>query len=168
MGSRNEAGYYSAIARIDAGMDPKDIAEELELSVNTVRRWKTEFTESKRAGTLAELMNMPDYVDAIADLTKQLPSAEYAEGSANELVNGVTALNILQQEFQDTARYLNTRIKSLAMSSSHPGEIVDLINGLTALQNAFFNKNTTSVNVQNNFGGGAAPYSNFLSDKPNV
>lgn len=170
MAKSKDPGYYPAIARIEADMDVKEIAEELELSVNTVRRWKTEYLEHKRIGTLEQLMSMPDYLDAIHDMTKLLPVDEELIGDKPaDLAKAVDSLTMLQTEFHDTARYLNTRLRSLAMSASSTGELLDLVNGLSTLQNAFFNKNTTQVNVQNNYTApGQSPYGTFLSDKPNV
>lgn len=169
MKSRNETGFYSAVARIDAGMELKDIADELDISINTIRRWRTEYLEHKKLNTLNELMDMEDYVVAIQQMTKLLPVPKLAEAAADELINKMDGLSSLNAEFQETARYLNVRIKAFAMSASGSGELLDLINGLSVLQNAFFNKNTTQVNVQNNYGrpdGGA--YSNFLSDVPAI
>ncbi|AWD90250.1 terminase small subunit [Dickeya phage Amaethon] len=170
MAKAKDPGYYGAIARIEADMDVREIAEELELSVNTVRRWKTEYQEHKRTGNLDQLLSMEDYTIAIAELTKSLPIPPDMLGDkAKELTKGLDSLSRLQEEFQDSARYLNTRLRALAMSAASTGELLDLINGLSILQTAFFNKNTTQVNVQNNYvAPGQSPYSTFLSDKPNV
>lgn len=167
MASRNEAGYYGAIARLDAGFELNDIAEELAISVNTVRRWKREYEESKQNGTLDSLLSMDDMIAEITKLSLPLPE-ELVDSQLDKLAASVKGLQSLQEDFQTTARYLNTRIKSMAMSADSTGELVDLINGLATLQNAFFNKNTTQVNVQNNYGNEGSKYSTFLSDKPNV
>lgn len=168
MASRDEQNFYRAVSLLDAGTDMKQVATMCDITYATVMRWNREYQEAKKNGVLDELLDMDVLLLEMAVRGTDVP-AQFSEAAAKELVKGVNGLSALQDRMQITATYLVNKIQSQAASVQGTGELLDLVNGLAILQNAFFNKNSTQVNVQNNFNNdGQSSYSSFLSDKPNV
>lgn len=169
--AKDDKTFYTAVTRLDAGIAPQKVADDLSVSYATVLRWKREFNAAKEQGKLAELLDL----DQLA-LTMTFEAAggnialptEVVEPAIEKLAKGVFGLQSLQEQFQATAVFLNSQIKSRAASVEHTSELVELTAALCSLQNAFFNKNVTQVNVQNNIGGQpTGKYGSFLSDVPN-
>jgi hypothetical protein len=160
---------YNIINDLINGAAPKDIAKEHDVAYPTVLRYKREFEAAKLEGNVDQLLDIDDVVlsEVMATVEAQAPEVlrEGVNGAVAELASGLQGLERLQTEFQTTASYLNTRIRSLAMSVEHISELNVLTDSLCALQSAFFNKNATQVNIQNNYDESGNKYANFLSDK---
>ena len=170
MAISDEKKFYTAVTRMEAGVEPQKVADDLDISYATALRWRREYMAAKEQGKLGELLDL----DKLA-LTVTFEAAagtaalqgEVLTPAIDTLAKGVNGLQALQEQFQNTAVFLNQQIKSRAASVDHISELVELTTALCSLQNAFFNKNSTQVNVQNNFGGdNSKPYGNFLSDVP--
>lgn len=161
--------FYTVLNRLDQGEEPKVLADEYNISPSTVIRWRREFLSAKQAGTLAEVYNIDNLMLVAIGKEINAPGAIIEEGVV-KLAKKLTGLAALDEDMQNTATYLNQQIKNMAMGAAHASELVDLVNSLCSLRNAFFNKNVTNVNIQNNNGvaGEGGRYSNFLGDKPNV
>lgn len=162
---------YNIINGLINGEAPKDLAKEFDVPYPTVLRIRREFEQAKIEGNVDELLNMDAVVlsEVMAAVEAQAPDvmAGSVNSAAGELTAGLAGLERLQTEFQTTASYLNTRIRSLAMSVEHISELQVLTESLCSLQSAFFNKNATQVNIQNNYDEGGNKYGSFLSDVPN-
>lgn len=167
--AHDDTVFYAVLNRLDQGEAPKSLADEYDISPSTVIRWRREFLAAKQAGTLAEAYNIDKLMLAAIGKELNAPSAIIEDGVV-KLAKKLTGLAALDEDMQNTATYLNQQIKAMAMSAVHASELVDLVNSLCSLRNAFFNKNVTNVNIQNNNGipGEGGRYSNFLGDKPNV
>lgn len=161
---------YKVINDLINGEAPKDIAKEHDVAYPTVLRWKREFEQAKLNGTVDELLNLDEVVlsEVIEAVEAQSPEVlrEGVNNATSELAKGLDGLERLQTEFQTTASYLNTRLRSLAMSTDHVSELSVCVEALCSLQSAFFNKNTTQVNIQNNYDESGNKYGSFLSDVP--
>jgi hypothetical protein len=156
---------YSIISRLSLGEEPREIANELEVSYPTVLRYRREFEAAKTEGTLDKLLNMDKVV--LAELAETVADTLPAEliDEAKQTVQKLTGLEKLSTEFQSTASQINTKIRSLVMGVDSVSELEALTDSLCALQNAFFNKQ--QVNIQNNYGETSeAKYSALLSDVP--
>lgn len=149
-------------------VDPKIIAETYEVSYPTVLRISREYKEALANNAVDKMVDMDEAMLAEVEqnLKEQLPNA--IEGNVTDLIDGVKGLQRLQAELQTTAGAINKKIASFILNAKQPSEIESLVSSLCQLQNAFFNKNSTQVNVQNNFGTGEGghAYSEFLSDAP--
>lgn len=159
---------YAALSRIENGDEPKDIADALSVSYATVLRWKREYVEAKESGQVSQLYNVDRLI--LAKAAEQIDAPlELRESSVERIKTGLSGLDMLDSNLQNTALYMLGRIKSLAASAQHTSEIVELTGAICDLRNAFFNKNSTQVNVQNNYssGDGSGKYSTFLGDTPN-
>ena len=165
--SRNaEADKYRVLTRLHQGEKPKDISDDLDISYSTVLRYKNELAEAEANNTVNKLMELsPEAIEVIgSEMVEQAPMVEDA---VTELVDGVKAMQTLQIDFMQTAKTLSNRIRVASSTIEYPSELLDLTKAMCELQNAFFNKNVTQVNVQNNYDSdGDKAYGQFLNDKP--
>ncbi|UOF80161.1 terminase small subunit [Caudoviricetes sp.] len=162
---------YLVLSRLIAGETPSDIAKDSEVSYPTILRYNREFKDAKQNGTLENLLNMEEAVleDILATVREKSP--EGLQDKVGELVENVeiniTALKDLSEQLKETAGVINQRLKSMTVAALSVHELDVITESLCKIQNAFFNKNTTQVNVQNNYdASGKNRYSNFLEDKP--
>ena len=161
---------FKVISQLLNGDKPKEIEASVEgSSYATILRWKRELEEAQAAGTVADLIDLDKamFGEVLAGVAAKVPEVLAADvvDSLGVITKAKSVAEVLQLDFQTTAKVLNTRIKSLALSVENTGELDMLADSLCKLQNAFFNKNATQVNVQNNYETGPA-YSSFLGDKP--
>lgn len=153
---------YEIISRVQRDMEAKDIAEELDVPYASVIRVRTQYKDAVAAGTVDKLLDLDKLM--IEELAEKYPVDK-----VDSLVKSVNGLEVLNDELQSSAMQINTKVKSLIHSVDHASELAELTEIVCKLQNAFFNKNTTQVNVQNNTYGDSAndnPYNSFLSDAP--
>lgn len=164
----DEEKKYSVLARIDAGENKRDVAEDAGVSYGTVLRWYKEYEQAKQQNTLDKLLDMDKLILATAEQVSKAPiMVEELKGGVKDLSNRVKKLETLQVDLLATATALNTQIKSRALSMESTSELLLLVESLCQLQNAFFNKNAVQVNVQNNYSGdGERKYGGLLGDKP--
>lgn len=162
---------YEVISRILNKVEPKDISAELEISYNKVLRIKREHEAAVADGTVAQFINLENVVldQALAKVEEDTPAELLpdVQDATTALRETKTAADKLSEEMLATAGHLNTRIRSLALSIEHVSELEGLTSALCQLQTAFFNSNTTQVNVQNNYGDAGATqstYGEYLSD----
>ena len=164
-----EAVKYKAIVRLHEGVEPKLIAEELDIPYSRVLKYRGELKEAEVSGNLNKLLHMDEAaIEMMAnELVRDLPVElqQQAKAITDGVVDGVKGLDALSGEFQRTAMHINNRIRTLSMSIEHVSELGDLTKALCDLQNAFFNKQGVQVNIQNNQSGDSS-YGEFLSDKP--
>lgn len=152
---------YEIISRVQRKIQPKDIAEELDVAYSSVIRVRKQYEDAVIAGTVDKLLDIDKLM--ITELADKYPIDE-----VNKLVKSVDGLEVLNVELQTSATQINQRVKSMLHSVEHASELAELTDIVCKLQNAFFNKNTTQVNVQNNTYGDSNdnPYNQFLSDAP--
>jgi hypothetical protein len=114
------------------------------------------------------MLDMEKLILATAgDLLSSGPLNDQVAESVAKMSSGLTALQKLQSDFVVSASAINNQIRSRLLSIEHTSELIELTSCLVELQNAFFNKNSTQVNVQNNYGDSSGgKYGSFLSDKP--
>lgn len=161
---------YKVIGLFIEGKSASDIAKlpQIQTSYATLLRWEREFKEAVENNTLEQLVDMDKVL--LAEITNELvmrqPEALQAAATTSALqINKLaTAMELLQTDFISTAKALNAKIRSLSMSTENMEQLVSLTTALCNLQNAFFNKNMTQVNVQQNFGSSESKYSEFLND----
>ena len=155
-----EQEKYETITLFQRRMPPKEIATQVNLPYGTVLKLKRDYEETLRENTVSQLVNMDEVIlNQATDLL--------GEEQNETLVEAVSGLQVLNRNLQNTAIAMTAQVKSHLLSVEHVTELETLTDVLCKLQNAFFNKNTTQVNVQNNFTSDAdTSYSNFLGDKP--
>lgn len=171
MSSLPEKTKYRIIGRLVNQESPKDIAAAEDVAYATVLRFKRTVDEAAANGKLSELLDIDQVMlDEILDaVVKDAPAPLKEEVGAIAAVvsNGKSLSEQLSNELIISAKFINSRIRTMSSSAATPGELTVLVEALCCLQNAFFNKNLTQVNVQNNYGAeNGQPYNSFMSDKP--
>lgn len=162
---------YQIVSRLLNDESPELIAADLDVSINKVRRLKREFKKAQDDNTVQEFINLDEaMLKELMDIAKEkVPEAisDEADEALTGLVTQHNLMDALSTDLQTTAKFLSSRIKATASTVQHASELEVLADALCKLQTAFFNSNTTQVNVQNNYGEQAgSPYGDLLSDKP--
>lgn len=162
MGKSEE--YYKAVALLAQDVPPMQVASQLGLSAATVIRWNTEYCRARDDGTLAKILDLDALTIHTAATILDVPVNVEARAIAK-----TAGVKLLEDTIQATATNLVTRINLMASGATGADEICQLVDALSKLQTAFFNKAVTQVNVQNNLNttsGGQTAYSSFLGDAP--
>lgn len=162
---------YKIVSRLLNEDDPKVIAADLDVSYNTVLRLRRELKKSQEDGTVQDFMNLDEVMlGELMEIAKE-KAPEAIKGDTVEVLDNLSGqhaiMDALSTDLQTTAKFLSSRIKVAASTVQHASELETLAEALCKIQVAFFNNNTTQVNVQNNYGEqqGSA-YGDLLSDKP--
>lgn len=166
-----EQEKYNIVSRLLNGDAPKDVSEALDVPYSKVLRLNRELKDAQEANTLNEFIAMDEAVMAelMEGIAARAPDALQGEvvAAVANVSEAKSTMEVLSHDLQVTAKVITTRIKVAASTVEHVSELDVLADALCKLQNAFFNKNSTQVNVQNNYGSDGAPkYGAFLSDKP--
>lgn len=151
---------YNAMQFLHQEKPAAEVAKLVDVPLTTVIRWKKELKEAKLNGGIDSLIDIDRVV--LGEMVKQLPADLQEAGG--ELVGKVDSSQRLSVELHATAQHLTTRVKMMAAAADTSSELLVLSEILCNLQNAFYNSNSTQVNVQNNYG--ESSYSEFLSDAP--
>lgn len=160
---------FKIIGDLSSGITPQEIAETRDVAYATVLRIKRDFETAKNNNTLDQLVNMPEVLRSqLMETMKNNTPAELhgaVAGGMAEVAKQLDMATALQETLMATANKLSERIGILIMRVETPSELHVLADSLSILQNAFFNKALTQVNVQNNYGEGQAnKYQEFLRD----
>lgn len=171
MSSLNEKTKYRVIGRLINSEAPKDIATAEDVPYATVLRLKRLVDEAKQNDKVAELLDLDQVMldEVLEAIVTKAPAV--LTDAVREVATAVSAIKAmtdsLSLELMSTAKVLNSRIRAMSVSAATPGELDMLAESLCKMQIAFFNKNTTQVNIQNNHGvTDGKPYNSFLSDEP--
>lgn len=152
-----------AFLMIHKGMSFEDIAEELEVTYTTVVNYSKDFKRAENEGKLDAIINQDMLV--IQEIAENLPV------DATSVVKSLNGLDRLNNDIQHSAKLIINKL-NIVTSNVGPDDVMDLATCakiLCDLQNAFFNKNSVNLNVQNNnFDASQSTYGEFLSDKPPI
>jgi len=148
-----EETKYKALSLLASGKDNNYVASATELSISQVIRLNKELKEAQQHGK-TDL----DMERILVPTPKEQLTTEV--NTITEAINPTSRLNAELQSAACMAVFATKRFIGLAESAA---ELTLSVNILCELQKAFFNSNSTTVNVQNNLG---TPYQGFLDDKP--
>lgn len=147
-------------------LTPKEIAERMEIPYSKVIRIQAQYKEAIINNTVTEFLQSERLVmDRAAELlASELPTIaqEVAEAKAG-LDKKLSMMEQLNDDLALTAQIANNKLRVFIAGADTAGELSTLVDSLCTLRNAFFNKNITQVNIQNNTGGGGY---NWGSDAP--
>ncbi len=148
---------------LSQGKDMNDIAEEIDVTYSTVLRYRKEYEIAEREGKLDLILSQDAAL--IEQIANELPT------DTTNMVRSLKGLEKLSENMQLSAELILVKLKTV-VSNVGPDDVNDLACAskiLCDLQNAFFNRNSVNVNVQNNnFDAGQSTYGEFLSDKPPI
>jgi len=163
---------YLICSRLLNGEQASTISKDFDdVSYPTILRYKRELEEAQNNNQVAEFLELDK--NTLADLM-ELAEANAPQSLKSEIKDALTnvsssknLLDTLSAEMVQTATTINKRLRGLSASCEHASELESITESLCKLQNAFFNKNSTQVNVQNNYDStGNHRYSSWLSDAP--
>ena len=169
-------GLAKAALVLGTSLDLDLIAIELDTSVQMLKTWLTEINKMADSEAIIGLLELDHEISdeaASQDLEKAVTDdmedrveiiggkitvikaedatkAQNKSLTAREFKDGVAGLNLLSEELQGTAGTLIQRIAFFADkedSQLTPRDLASLTSALTNLQNAFFNKPTTHIQV---------------------
>ena len=146
-------------------LTPKQIAERFDIPYSKVIRIQAMYKEAVNNNTVEEFLQTERLVmDRAAELlASELPSITQEVAAAKaSLDKKLTIMEQLNDDLATTATIANNKLRTFISSAGTAGELSTLVDSLCILRNAFFNKNITQVNIQNNTGGGY----NWGSDIP--
>ena len=148
----------------DPMLDIRTLVQKLDTPISTLRKFKTEYETARLNGYIHKTINTDlTTVKAIAEkeaekLIQVIPEEhrtpevvlEVEQRAVSAFTDGVAGLQALQTETQDAATGLVKIIVDQSQESGlTPKEVQNLVMSLTSIQNAFFNKPTTNVQVNN-------------------
>lgn len=161
-----KSNKYEILTRLREGDEPTAVASELDVSIASVIRYRTEMNNAIKEDKLNTLMAScaPSAADLVETTYENSPPE--VKAAANKLSAGIKALERLEPELANTAHELNKRIRVMCGTAENVGDIESLTASLCRLQAAFFppTSASTNVNIQNNTGGNT--YGQWLGDKP--
>lgn len=160
---KNEELKYKILNELQQGFSATTLATKYEMSAATILRWNKEFKDAVMNNDVNNLINTDKVV--LGELADQIKPSGLVDDTS-QVVEGIKGLQVLQADMQTTASIVNSRLKKMAHSTESIAELSMITDCLCNLQGAFFNKNLTQVNVQNNYGESDDKYSAFLSDAP--
>lgn len=147
------------IALQDSSKSALAISEELGINYGTVLKTKRKYEEALINGTVEQLINTDKIL--LNEVGKELSLVTETEN----LVKGLEGLERLQDDLQRTAININNKVNSLMLSVSDLSELEIAVDIIRKLNDSFFNKNFTQINVQNNMAE-TPKYTQFLGDAP--
>jgi hypothetical protein len=150
----SDAVKMEIFARIEAKDEIRDMVGDYGIPYPKLLQLKKEYQDKKREGTLLDAATIDNMIiDRISNEVSKEATIQYPEcedtiaDAAGEFKKGVDGLKLLDTNLQNTAIKLVTRINSLTYGNLEPSEIQKLSAALTNIQNAFFNKPTTNINL---------------------
>lgn len=162
MSKYSDEQKYKALSQLNNGDAPALVAKELDVPMTAVLRWKRELKNEMENGTLNTVLDMDRVV--LGEVLDKVAEDVHLTEAVGTLTKSLNHADRLSSDLQLTAIHLTSQIKSFAQSAVNPSDILVLTETLCQLQTAFFNSNTTQVNIQNN--NGNTGYEEFLSDAP--
>lgn len=147
-------------------LTPKEIAERMEIPYSKVIRIQAQYKEAIINNTVTEFLQSERLVmDRAAELlASELPTITQEVAAAKaSLDKKLSMMEQLNDDLALTAQIANNKLRVFIAGAETAGELSTLVDSLCTLRNAFFNKNITQVNIQNNTGGGGY---NWGSDAP--
>lgn len=158
MTSEEENNKLEVLGLIAADNSPaslRKIAEERGMPYSRLLKWRRELQSDGEDGKTALLIHADRVMlhriaeETSADLAKLKPGV-VVQGDVEGVIEAIDGLGILNERMQKTAIKLANRIDGLAAGVVDVKDLNSLVNSLSTLQMAFFNKQSTTVNVQNN------------------
>jgi len=170
--------FFSLLHLSDELGEPLDIAtivEEFQVTKDTIARWSLAYSEAQVEERVLTAMDQ-EVVEAfeapkvqinkqgVIEVITSSPPAFNLETSERLVAfkEKVAGLQLLNSEVQGAAGHL---VDKILRASEDPNltarDLSNLVAALTSIQNAFFNKPTTNIQVNNTTGDGKSLLSSF-------
>jgi len=145
-----------ALLAVDSDLDLRTLVQKFGISIHTLQRWQKEHKERLNVN---EINKAIDGLIEVEDITSETletiapilckPVELKKIDNIKDLKKAVTGLQSLKNELQDSAITLLKLIEEKMLDSAYIDikGIKELAASLAAIQNAFFNKPATNINV---------------------
>jgi len=188
--ARTKLKFYSLVKtseELGQALEYDAISDSLEVPVKLLKRWETELNKLAESESVIKLLDVDQLIiDDIADHVAE--ELEELTGPRMEVVNGhikivdeqavvaaaeakqsvanfkdnVNGLQLLDEEVRGAAGTLVSRIAVLAEDAElNARDLASLTSALTSIQQAFFNKPTTNIQVNTISGAGDSLLTSF-------
>ena len=154
-----------ALGLIKAGRDLKELVNELDVHYPKLLQWRSELNKKVETCTLTSIVDVDQViVHEVAervknDLIELDPTqAKVIKGEIADVVSGIDGYQLLSVKLQTVALTLANKIDEASEDEcfNTPAGIESLVSSLSRLQEAFFNKNGTNINILNAPSGSAS------------
>ena len=136
------------------------ISEEMKVPYSRLLKFRKELEQATEDGDISTLVNADALmVHRVAEEVKQdledlaPQEGELISADVDKAVDGIEGLTVLSQRLQTTALALASKINNLAETAVDGKDILILVESLSKIQMAFFNKNITDIKILNQSGG---------------
>lgn len=151
---------YKALNLLHQGGAFATVADKTGLPLTVVIRLNKELKKSVENGGINSLIDMDRVV--LGEVLETISENKDMTEAVGKLTESINHSDRLSSELQAAAIHLVKQAKSIAMKAEDARDILVCTEVICSLQNAFFNSNSTQINIQNNNQG----YTEFLSDAP--
>jgi hypothetical protein len=144
-----------ALAHLKNGEKPADAAELAGISYSSALKLKRELHAAEERGAVLQLFKLPEAtLEILLDgVRKQITPAieafgvgELVEEEVSKITNGIEGGKLLQQELQNSASAITSKITTAALTANNADTILTLTKALCELQRSFFGERSTPVN----------------------
>lgn len=168
MSGEDDALKLEAFGKIKAGVKLSNLVMELGVPYPKLLKWKKELKAAEENGTVAELVDVDALVvhevaetlkQELQDLATDEQDIKTIEGEVETAVKAIDGYQVLNAKVQATALKLANKIDALSFSATEAKDVSLLVDALTKIQIAFFNKTGTYVQINNP--GATSPLGEF-------
>jgi len=138
----------------------RTISEEMKVPYTRLIKLRKELEQATEDGDISTLVNADAIVvhrvaeEVRQDLKDLAPAeGELISADVDKVVDGIEGLTVLSTRLQTTALTLASKINNLADTAVDSKDILILVESLSKIQMAFFNKNITDIKILNQNGG---------------
>jgi len=138
----------------------RTISEEMKVPYSRLLKYRKELEQATEDGTIANLVNADALIvhrvaeEVKHDLEELAPQeGELIGAEVDKTVDGINGLEVLSTRLQTTALTLASKINNLADIAVDSKDILILVESLSKIQMAFFNKNIIDIKILNQSGG---------------
>lgn len=161
----DESVKLEVLAKLKEGTKPQVLVQDFGISYSRVLKWRRELKEAEETGTVNKLLQIDKIVlqrvaDEVEKEIQQLNIVEdepineeiavEIEGEVEKAVDSIKGLQLLDTSLQQAAILIIDKIKEKTIFVEETKDLYTLTEALAKLQNAFFNKPQTNVNILNN------------------
>lgn len=154
MAELSEGTKFKILLEIEKGATPREICEAFNVPYSKVLKMRKDLNAAKDEGEVQSLVNVEqEIVHRIAeevrkDFNELSPKEDITE-VIEGVVEGIDSYQKLNVKTQESALKVIGRLNAMVDMCVSPIELEVLASSLTKIHTAFFNKNSTNINVLN-------------------
>ena len=173
MSNEDESRKLEALGRIKAGAKLADLVVDMGIKYPVLLKWRKELQNAEANGEMASIVDVDAVVvhriaeevkhDLVA-LSEDEENITAITGEVESATQAIDGLQLLNTKVQTTALKLADKIDGLTFSALEAKDVLTLVDALTKLQVAFFNKGGTNIQINNASGGPLGEFKGLMVD----